>query len=260
MDYDKKLEISKEREQLVVKANEMVRKARYQLSLQELKVMQYCFSKIKPTDTKDTEYIFSVKDFCMVCGIEYQSGKNYDDVKRVLKGLRDKSMWIMQDDGSESTVGWLGKVNINKGSGKVKVKFDEDMSKYINGLLNNYTQFTFLNILPMKSAYSVRMYEMLKSYAFTGNHKFKTEELKRLLMCEHYDKFGNFRQKVLEPATKEINKYTDIKISWEPVKSGVTITEVIFHIAEKSPIEKAMATDDAYEEIEGQLNLEDYYK
>ena len=260
MNYDKKLEITKEREHLVVKANDIVRKARYQLSLQELKIMQYCFSKVKPTDTKDTEYSFMIKDFCMCCGLDYQNGKNYQDVKRLLKVLRDKSMWILQDDGSESTVGWIGKANISKGSGKIRIMFDPDMSKYIHGLMNNYTQFTLLNILPMKSAYSVRLYELLKSYQFTESHKFKTDELKRILMCEHYKAFGNFRQKVLEPATKEINKYSDMKISWEPIKDGRVVTSVLFHIMDKEPLEKLKAVYEDYDQIEGQLSLEEYYK
>lgn len=260
MNYDKKIEIEKQREQLVVKANDVVRKARYQLSLQELKIMQYCFSKVKPTDTKDTEYIFRIKDFCMVCGMDYTSGTNYEDVKRALKGLRDKSMWILQEDGSETTVGWLGKVNISRGSGKVKIKFDEDMSQYINGLLNNYTQFQFLNILPMKSSYSVRLYELLKSYEFTKAHKFEINELKRLLMCEHYVNFGNFRQKVLEPATVEINRYTDINIQWEPIKDGARVAFVNFIISEKKLVDRAVAEAEIYQELEGQLSIDDYFK
>lgn len=260
MNYDKKLEITKEQNQLVIKANEVVRKARYQLSLQELKIMQYCFSKVKPTDKPDSEYCVSIKDFCMCCGLDYKNGKNYENVKKVLKGLRDKSMWILQDDGSETTVGWLGKVNISRGSGKIRIKFDEDMSKYIYGLFNNYTQFTLLNILPMKSAYSVRIYELLKSYTFVHSHKFETEELKKVLMCEHYVLFGNFRQKVLEPATREINKYSDISISWQPIKDGRTVKYVEFFIQEKEPIDKLIANGEAYDQIEGQLNLEDYFK
>ena len=260
MNYELKIQTDKAREQLVVKANEVVRKARYQLNLTELKIMQFCFSKIKPTDTVNTEYNFTIKEFCMVCGIDYTNGRHYNEVKRQLKGLRDKSMWILQDDGSESTVGWLGKVNISQGSGNITVKFDEDMSKYINGLLNNYTQYTFLNILPMKSAYSVRLYELLKSYAFTYTHEFEVEELKKLIMCDHYTNFAHFRQKVIEPAIIEINRYTDLNISWKPIKFGAKVTHVKFYMNEKTAREKAISVYQANEKLEGQLNLEDYYK
>ena len=249
-DYDIQLEVDKQREQIIYKANQIIQKARYQLSLREMKIMQYLFSKVKPNDNKETWYTFSIKDFCMVCGIDYKSGQNYENVKKLTKGLRDKSLWVMQADGSEVTVGWLGKVYINKGSGKIKIKFDEDMSQYINGLMNNYTQYTFLNILPMKSAYSVRLYELLKSYSFTKQHTFQIEELKKKLQCEHYERFGNFRQKVLEVATEEINLYTDINVSWEPAKYGTKVMQVIFHISEKSPIDKSVAANEAYAEIE----------
>ena len=77
MKTDRALEISKQRSYTVVKSNEIIQKARYDLSVTELKLLAYIISKIKPTDTELQEYSFSVKDFCQVCGIDYTNGYNY---------------------------------------------------------------------------------------------------------------------------------------------------------------------------------------
>ena len=262
MGYDRKIDIQQQRSYLVVKANEMIQKARYDLNITELKILAFVFSKVKPNDTELQEYSFPVKDFCQVCGIDYANGRNYQRIKDTLKGLRDKSFWVMDENGRETLVGWLQKARINKGSGRITVKLDEDMQKYVLGLFNNYTQYELLSTLPMKSAYSFRIYELLKSYAFTGHHIFSIDDLKKKLAAEHYTNFKDFRRKVIEIAVKEINLYTDIEISWEPITYGKKVIEVDFHIKQRDTWGRYLAGQRATEEIEGQMSIFDldYYK
>lgn len=264
MNSDRKLDIVQQRSYTVVKSNEIVQKARYDLNITELKLLAFIISKIKPTDTELQEYQFPVKDFCQVCGIDYTNGRNYQRIKDTLKGLRDKSFWLMDENGHEVLVGWLQKARINKGSGKVSVKLDEDMQKYVIGLFDNFTQYELLSTLPMKSAYSFRIYELLKSYAFTTGHTFKIDDLKKKLGAETYTNFKDFRRKVIEVAVKEINQYTDIEISWDPVTYGRKVIEIIFRIKQRDTWGRYLAGSAANEEIEkqieGQMSVFDYYK
>ncbi|MBQ6495515.1 MAG: replication initiation protein, partial [Bacilli bacterium] len=46
---------------------------------------------------------------------------------------------------------------------------------------------------------------------------FDIDDLKNQIAAP-YERFPDFRRYVLEPATREINRYTDIEISWEPIK------------------------------------------
>ena len=69
-------------------------------------------------------------------------------------------------DGSESLVGWLAKVNTYKKSGIVKIRIDEDLVPYLYELKERFTQYQLYNILAMKSAFSVRIYELMKSYEY----------------------------------------------------------------------------------------------
>ena len=258
MDFDTKLEISKQRSYSVVKSNEIIQKARYDLTISELKTLAYIFSKIKPNDKEIQDYTFSVKEYCQVCGIDYKNGNNYINIKKNLKSLRDKSFWLIDEKGNEVLVGWLSKARINKGSVKITVRLDDDIQKYVIGLFDNYTQYELLSTLPMKSNYSFRIYELLKSYAFTKHHTFDIDELKTMLSATNYVNFKDFRKYVLEVATKEINLYTDIEISWQPIKNGKKVVQVYFNIKQRDTWARYEASIAASEQIEGQISIFDY--
>lgn len=256
MDYDTRIQIATEREYKVVKANEIIQKAKFDLGLLEQKTFCYAVSKIKPTDTKDTEYTFAINEYCDVCGINRNSGKTIEEVKEALKRLSDKSFYILDEDGSWVLIRWLSKVRVLPKSGKVKIKFDEDMQKYLVGLYNNYTQYSLLCVLPMRSSYSVRLYELLKSYVGLKRHtmEFDIDDLKIKLNAP-YVNFKDFRRFSLEPATREINQYTDIEITWEPVKKGRKVVAVKFRMSERDVWGRFENLNRASNQLDGQMTL-----
>lgn len=257
---NKKIQLYTQRSYSVVKSNEIIRQARYNLNITELKALSFIISKVKPTDKELQEYTFSIADFCKVCGIKQPPcGREYKMIKDRIKGLRDKSFWITDENGNEILVGWLSKARINKGSGKITVRLDEDMQKYVLGLFENYTQYELLATLPMKSSYSFRIFEILKSYAFIGHHTFSIDELKKLLQCEQYSRFPDFRRKVLEIATKEINTYSDIQVSWEVAETiGRKVTKIKFYIKQLNTFDTVIKMNTNNEQLDGQLSIDDY--
>lgn len=251
MNIDEKLEILTRREYLVVKGNELIQQNRFELSLTEQKTVAFICSMIKPIDIKDSikgvpfqlEYEFNIRDYCKVCGIDYAGGKNYKDIKATLKHLADRSMWL--DDGeSETLMRWLSYVKVNKKSEKVLIEIDRTIAPFLFDLKEKFTQYQLYNILAMKSAFSVRIYELMKSYAYQKSKTFDLDELKRLLGVESvksYDRFPSFRQKVLEVAQREINELTDINIYFEPITKGRKVVKVKFRIEQKDSLERMLA-------------------
>lgn len=240
MTPEESFEIKKSKGYLVVKSNDLIQRNRFELSLPEQKTVAYICSMIQPIQTEESgfqlEYEFKIREYCKICGIDYDNGKNYQDVKATLKKLRDKSMWLTLPDGSETTVGWLAKATTNKKSGIAHIKLDEDMMPYLFDLKQKFTQYQLYNVLGMKSAFSVRIYELMKSYSFRHTITFELDELKKLLMVEDvksYNRFPDFRRKVLEKAQLEINELTDINIEFEPIKTGRKVTSIKFIIEEK---------------------------
>nr|WP_181365794.1 replication initiation protein [Butyrivibrio fibrisolvens]AAA99531.1 putative plasmid replication protein [Butyrivibrio fibrisolvens]prf//2120283B replication protein [Butyrivibrio fibrisolvens] len=253
-----KYEIAIERDYKVVKANEIIQRAQCDLGLLEQKTFCYAVSKVKPDDIAGTEYTFSINEYCDVCGINRNDGRTIENVKSALKRLRDKSFYLQDENGNYVLIGWLGKARVSPKSGKIKIKFDEDMQKYLTGLYNNYTQYSLLCVLPMKSAYSIRLYELLKSYAGLHRKEFEIESLKAKL-CAPYSDFYEVRRKVLDVAVREINLYTDLEVSWQPINKGRKVVKIHFDIKQRNSwgIAKAGArATQALDGIEGQIRFD----
>lgn len=259
MTNEEKIDILTKRQYLVVKSNELIRKNRFELSLPEQKTVAYVCSMIqpvKPTDQNNNipfqlEYEFNIRDYCKICGIDYDNGKNYMNIKSILKKLSDRSMWLETETG-EVLCRWLSKVWTNKRSGIVKIRIDEDLAPYLFDLKERFTQYQLYNILAMKSMFSVRLYEIMKSYAFQKSKVFNLDELKRLLMVDDvksYKEFSPFRQKVLEVAECEINRLTDLNISFKPITKGRKVIKIKFTIKYKDSIKKWVAEQTTNSEL-----------
>lgn len=237
MTPEESFELTKKKGYLVVKGNDLIQRNRFELSLMEQKTVAYICSMIKPIDSGfQSEYEFKIRDYCKICDIDYDNGANYAYVKETLKKLRDRSMWMTLEDGSETVVGWLDRVTTNKKSGLAHIRIDDRLIPYLFDLKQQFTQYQLYNILGMKSAFSVRIYELMKSYSFRHTIIFELNKLKELLMVEHvksYVNYKDFRVKVLEKAQTEINELTDINIEFEPIKTGRKVTSIKFIIEEK---------------------------
>ena len=229
-------EVSNDRKQLVVKSNTLIQKTRYQLTLQEQKILLYVISKVKPTDNEFQYYSFEIRDFCDACGISY-SGKNFSDLKDAILELYNKGFWF-RENGEVITCSWIGKAKIKDGSSTVQIRLDETLKPYLLHIYENYTSYEVSCALVMKSKYSIRMYELLKSYCYVETVSMSIEELREMLQCYEYADYRNFRRNVIEKAIDEINQFTDIRITYETYREGRSIKGFIFTIRRKSSAEE----------------------
>lgn len=255
--------IENERGVKIYKADELLQKARYALTLTEQRLILYSISKIQPTDTVNTFYDLNLNDFFKVCGINHK--ESYTKIKDILRALGNKGWWLKIGE-EESLVRWFTTVRVSKHG--VRVKFHEDMFPYlfelakqmrING--RHYTSYEFQYVLPMKSTYSIRLYELLKSYQ-KNNQKwwFKIDELKDLLNCPNYERYADFRRFALEPALKEINCYTDLTVEVQTLKLGRKIDTITFIMSEKDFMGKLKAHQEGLTELDGAIHYWDYEK
>jgi plasmid replication initiation protein len=225
------------RSYIVAKSNDLIQRSRYQLSLEEQKIICYIISKIKPTDTEFQLYSIDIKDFLEICGSDKYNGGNTTMIKAMIKGLADKSIWIRLNDGRETIVRWIERPYIDEGSGIIQIKLDELMKPYLLSLKKNYTQFELIYVLGMGSKYSPRLYEILKSVIYKTHFvEYDLDKLKTLLDCKNYVRFPDLRRKVLDPATLEISNCTDITVKWEAIRAGRSVEKVRFAIEVKTEI------------------------
>ena len=226
-------EIREARNELVVKHNDLLRKSRYTLSANEQKIIIYLVSKINADDKELKEIEINILDFCKVIGIEI-NGDAYNRVKETIKSLADKSWWLTFTEKKETLFRWINEAEIEKGNGIIKLQLSNHLKPYLLELKQNFTKYELINVLSLRSKYSIRLYELLKSYLWQGGWKVSVKEIRELLETEgKYKEFKDFRKRVLNPAIEEINGYTDLQIKMTTLKSGKTISHLHFKIDEK---------------------------
>jgi len=225
----------------IIKSNDLIQKARFDLSVQEQKIILYLISKLKPDDDKSTTIMFANKEFCSVCGINI-NGKNYADIKKAIQNLADKSLWIKLDNGKSVLMRWIQRAIIDDETGAMQIRFDELLEPYLFDLKKNFTQYEFYNILAMKSQYSIRLYEILRSYEYKHGVEFEINNLKEQLTASHYDKYKDFRCRVLDVAIKEILDFSDINVTYEAIKEKNKYSRILFTVYRKKDLDENFAT------------------
>lgn len=227
--------ISKQQSYFVVKDNALIQRTRYSLSLQQQKLLLFMISKIKPTDEPYTDYSISIRDYCRVCGLDYDNGGNYAYIKHSLKSLADQSMWMRTNTGKHILLRWLDRVIIDENSGNIVFSFHRDMFPYILNLQECYTSYSFLNVISMRSTYSIRLYELMRSYMNMDSIiTMSLDDLRDRIGCDKYPRFSNFKQRVLDPAMDEINDETDIEVEYRLEKvNSRSYNRIKFYITNK---------------------------
>lgn len=227
--------IEDSRNRLVVKDNDLIRKARYNLTVNQQKIITYIISLIKPTDKELKKYEISIHDFCQVCGIN--NSNFYTEIKDIIDNLDKKSFWVETEE-KIYKFRWFSEVEIIKGAGKVCIQLNSNIQKYLIDLSQSFTQYELYNILALKGKYSIRLYEWFKSYSFLKEKDIDLDQIKRILQAEHYKEYKDFRRRVVEPAIKEINEYTDIEVNYKKITSGKFVKGLTFYIRFKEPLER----------------------
>lgn len=227
-----KAKIEEARLQTVVKSNELVQKSRYQLSLQEQKIILFLISKIRPEDEAFHWYEFHMRDLCKLMGIS-SNPKNYKNFRESIQRLSDKSFWV-ETETQDMLCRWIMDAAIVKGDGTVKIRLDDKLKPYLLQLQRQFTSFALEYVLLMQNKYSIRLYELLKSYEYMCGYTFELEEFKKRIQANGYSHYTDFRVKVLEPAIKEINEYTDIDVDVTPIREGRSIKYLEFEIQRKN--------------------------
>lgn len=238
--YDLKENYIALREKQVVKANDLIQKSHFSLSLLQQKIVLYLISQIEYNDKDFRLYEFDIREFCKVCGIDFDNGGNYNYLKEQIKEIADKSLWITIED-EETLLRWITKPYINRKEGVIKIRLDEDMKPFLLQLKANFTQYELIYTLHFKSKYTIRLYELIKSIHYHDLEPYEriytVEELKKLLDAEVYKTYQHFREKVLDKAIAEINEYSDKIVSYEPIKIGRRIGKIKLKVETKETLE-----------------------
>lgn len=231
-------QVSLSRNFIVAKANSIITKSRYSLTLQQQKILLYLISRIKPNDAIGTVYELPISDFIKICG--YDNAYYYKAIKDDIKKLHDTSSWIEIENGKEVLFSWIDRAEINRNSGLIRITFHSTVSPYLFELREKYTQYNLINVLCLSHKYSIRLYEYLMTQKYKGEFIISVDELKKHIDAENYELFGHFHTRVLKPAIYDINDYTNINVEYQFKKSGRAVSHIIFKVVENDRMNYAI--------------------
>ncbi|MGO1652980.1 replication initiation protein [Senegalia sp. (in: firmicutes)] len=213
--------------ELVVKHNDLV-EARYNLNLTEQKIILYSVSKIDTAKDKFNLIQLEVKEITKLIGTDKD---RYSEFSSIANGLMDKKIYFK--DRPNLDIRWLASSEY-VGDGIIELEFSEKLIPYLLKLKEKFTRYQLKNIINFKNKHSLRIYELMKQYQSIGKRNFELEEFKQILFLENqYERIYDFRRFVLDSAKEEINKDTDINISYETIKKGRKIVGLSFKIESK---------------------------
>lgn len=219
----------------VSKSNKLI-EARYNLTLNEQRIILSAVSKIEPKQKQPNTIKFEVKYLKELLNIK--NDKFVHELKEICGKLGSKNL-VIQSLTTEDfiTIQWISSAEYISKEGTIELEFSKKMMPYLIDLANNFTTYELENILKLKSRYSIRIYELLKQFqnlkAKDNGCKervFELNELRDILGMEEnkYPKYANFKQKIIDIACSEINQYTDLDVDFEEIKSGKRVEKIKF--------------------------------
>lgn len=237
--------IVKPRDHNIVRKAEKLMLARYKLSTLAIKIITSVISMIDKNDLDFHLYVLKVQDFKDILSSDGKiGGKEYQAFIDACNELMDKK--IEFDDGEE--VGflltrWIASAEYLAGAGEVEIEISQKLRPILLELKEgSYLNYELGNILPLRSGYLIRLYELLKhEYNKVVKYKPNTTAViheieidwlrKQFEIPNSYQYSSHIKKLIFDKAVEQFKKYTDIEISYEVSrKRGKKVMAVEFTI------------------------------
>lgn len=258
-----------EKAELIVKSNRLI-EASYRLGMNEQRIILYAICRCR----EDQKGLFPdlpvtitadafVKQFPSV-----DKSNVYGQLKEALNSLYNRSVTIHDIDPATKKARvretrWISEKAYIDGAGHVQIVFTPEVIKYMTRLETEFTSYQLEKVGNMTSAYAVRIYELLAQHRDIGNRTLNMAWLRQTLQIEpdEYKLTTNFIRKVIDVAVEQINKHSDLTVSYKPVKTSRAITDFTFKIKSKDikPKRQALSDQDIRDQLEarGQQRIAD---
>ncbi|OED44686.1 hypothetical protein ACH42_07010 [Endozoicomonas sp. (ex Bugula neritina AB1)] len=215
---------------LVVKHNDLI-EASYKLTLEEQRLILASISKVDSRKDVPVEIMITAKEYAEL--FDLQLKHSYFQLKEATNNLYERDIQIKGKKQTER-MRWVYKVAYSDGEGYVTLKFSPEIKLYLSQLNGMFTSYQIANIAKLKSLYSIRMYELLNQWKITGKRVIPLGEFRRILELEDsYPRFADLKRRVIQPAVDELNKQTDIAVSFDVEKQGRAVSTLLFSFSAK---------------------------
>lgn len=221
----------------VVHANELV-EASYSLSINELRVIALACSKIDSRKSSPGDINITVREF--LDSYEIENNRAYGDLRDAVRGIMRKPIRLFDSEKNKYIeLSWLVKNEYERDPGHgsyVSIQFSPLIQPYLFELQRRFTRIDFKYVSKLNTPFSFRLYQWLKQDENLAKSKKRgaivveldVEWMKTQSALVGYERWDNFKHRVIQPAIEKINNETDLSVIWEPVRKGRTVSSVRF--------------------------------
>lgn len=224
---------------IVREANEFI-EASYRFNTWEDRIFFMTLAQIKPSDEDFKEYKVYVRDLVLDYGINTHAV--YKHMKDAVETLRKKKITVPHrfgtDEGTFTTGLITGYGAVDKEDlSYVVIELHPKLKPYFLKLQQQFTQYNISFLMKMQSGHSRRIYKLLKQYEKIGKRKFTITRLKEILCIEEgeYAKYYDFKRRFILKAQKDLEKYTDLRFTFEEEKKGRRVHAITFYMRKNAP-------------------------
>lgn len=225
---------------IVYKDNNLI-EASYSLNLSEQRLILIAIlaaREIEKELTSDTVLTIHASEYMKQFNLGRQA--SYEALQSACDNLFERHLNYKAIDPVTGKIGiyksrWVSKVGYIREEGCVQLIFASDIIPLFVKLEEKFTRYELKQISPLTSVYAIRLYELLIRWRSTGKLYISIQDLRLKLGLseDEYKKMGDFKKRVLTVAIDQINKFTDISVSYIQKKEGRNISELHFIFEEK---------------------------
>lgn len=222
-------------EKLIVKDNQLIM-ASYSLTVDEQRLLLACIEKAQrkqvPLNENSIEISLGAQEYAESYGVTMKTA--YKALKNSSDRLYERSITMPTQDGDGiRKVRWLQESAVYE-SGKVSLKFSDVISHHLKYIVTEPTVYRFAQATQLRTQHAIRLFEILQivtnAESGEGVWEISIDDFKETFqLTDSYDRWTDFRTKVIQPAIDQINKNTSLIATWEPSgKKGKSITHLRF--------------------------------
>lgn len=223
------LDINRERDRVVSKSVDLVRKARHELSAKETTLVDFMISRVKDNDNQLLSVETTLSEINAICDFG-EGGASYGSTEKALYNLTSKGMLVETEDGWITNGRWLEKVYIKEG--QAVLKLDKDLAPYLLHYAGKkHSHYSFRDQVNLKSIYAKKLYELLQSYD-DGEEVERTVEF----MKEFFNKENTEWYRLLNYIRKAVNTITEVTtmtVTYSTIKQGKSTVAIRFLVQKK---------------------------
>ena len=226
---------------LIVKTNRL-NTAIQNLTLAEIRLVQLAIIDSREKNeglSADKPLTIKASRYAEAFGTTRQGA--YDVLKKAEENLFERRFTFLdENDGYPVKSRWISQAKYKQDKGTIEIIFTPAVVNEItriNGIEQFFTKYTLEQTSMLNSMYSVRLYELLIQWREAKNTPlFGLKVFRGQLGVDddEYQRMCDFKSGVLNKAIKEINKHTDIKVSYEQEKDGKNIIGFKFKVLSKN--------------------------